>query len=71
MSNKRFLADYLSEAELAAEFEKSEKTLRRWRRQRRGPPYVQGPGGVLYPIAEGRQWLRDNLIQPQRAAKAS
>ena len=68
---RRFLAGYLNEEELAAEFRRSIQTLRRWRRQRKGPPYVTDPGGEpLYPIDEGREWLRNNLVQP-RVAKAS
>ncbi len=64
---KRFLAGYLTADEFAAEIKRTEQTLRRWRRKKRGPPYVEGPGGVLYPLEEGREWLRSNLVQPQRA----
>jgi hypothetical protein len=56
---KRILDDYVDEEELAQEFEVTVGTLRRWRRRKIGPPWVRGPGGVIYPIAEGRQWLRD------------
>jgi hypothetical protein len=56
---ERILDGYVDEEELAQEFEVTVQTLRRWRRRKIGPPWVRGPGGVIYPIAEGRQWLRD------------
>jgi hypothetical protein len=56
---KRILDGYVDEEELAQEFEVTVQTLRRWRRRKIGPPWVRGPGGVIYPVAEGRQWLRD------------
>jgi hypothetical protein len=56
---KRILDGYVDEDELAQEFAVTVQTLRRWRRRKQGPPWVKGPGGVIYPIAEGRQWLRD------------
>jgi hypothetical protein len=56
---KRILDGYVDEDELAQEFEVTVQTLRRWRRRKTGPPWVRGPGGVIYPIAEGRRWLRN------------
>jgi transposase-like protein len=61
------LNGYVDEEDLAQEFGVTKQTVRRWRRQMRGPPWGLTPGGVRYPIAEGREWLRDNLITSQRA----
>ena len=58
----RILDGYVDEQDLAQEFEVTVQTVRRWRRRKQGPPWVKTPGGVRYPIAESREWLRDNLI---------
>jgi hypothetical protein len=68
VERERILAGYLGEEELAAEFQVSVQTLRRWRRQRTGPPFTRVGAAVLYPVDLGRQWLRGN-VQPR--AKAS
>jgi hypothetical protein len=60
----RFLDGYASEEEAAQEFNVTSQTMRRWRRLRKGPPWVMTPGGVKYPIEEGRQWLRNNTFRP-------
>jgi hypothetical protein len=65
---RRILEGYLDGDEAVEEFRKSEQTLRRWRRQRIGPPFVDGPLGPLYPIAEGREWLRSQIIRPRKTA---
>ena len=62
---KRILEGYLDEDEAATEFGKTKQTLRSWRRKRIGPPWVDSPLGALYPIAEGRDYLRSNIIQPR------
>jgi hypothetical protein len=67
LPRRRILEGYLDEDEAAAEFGKTKQTLRRWRRQRVGPPFVDSPLGPLYPIAEGREYLRRNTVQPRSA----
>jgi hypothetical protein len=62
-TTKRILDGYLTQDEAVEEFGKKKQTLRRWRRQRIGPPWVDSPLGPLYPIAEGRDYLRRNLVQ--------
>jgi hypothetical protein len=62
---RRILEGYLDEDEAAEEFDKSKQTLRSWRRKRIGPPWVDSPLGPLYPIAEGRDYLRRNTVQPR------
>jgi len=61
----RVLEGYADESELAAEFNVAVQTLRSWRRRGAGPPWVKGPGGILYPVADAREWLRGNLVQPR------
>jgi hypothetical protein len=51
--------------ELAQEFGISLKTARTWRRQKKGPPWVRVPGGIIYPIDLSREWLRSRLSQPR------
>jgi len=63
--SRRILDGYLDEDEAVAEFGKTKQTLRRWRRRGVGPPYVNTPLGPLYPIAEGRDYLRRNIVQPR------
>jgi hypothetical protein len=64
-TTKHILEGYLDEDEAAQEFGKAKQTLRSWRRKRIGPPWVDSPLGPLYPIAEGRDYLRRNLVQPR------
>ncbi len=52
------LDDYLTEAELARELDRSKRTLERWRRLRTGPvPTICG-NKVLYAVDDVRKWLR-------------
>jgi len=59
------LEGYADENQVAREFDVSIQTFRAWRRRGAGPPYVKGPGGVLYSIEEARAWLRRSLVQPR------
>jgi len=60
------LADYLSEGEVAEAIEKTTKTLRNWRAQRVGPPWVRLGRQVYYRKAAFGEWLRDCEQQPVR-----
>ena len=52
------LDDYLTEADLARELDKSKRTLERWRRLRIGPtPTIVG-NRILYAITDVQIWLR-------------
>lgn len=55
---KAVLADYLTEAELARELDKSKRTLERWRRLRIGPTPTICGNKILYAITDVRIWLR-------------
>jgi hypothetical protein len=64
------LDGYHDEDQASREFRRSKQTLRSWRRLRKGPPWVKGPFGPLYPIAEGREWLRQNIIRARDKSAA-
>ena len=58
MANTEILDDYLTELVLAEQFDKSERTLQRWRRLRIGPtPTIVG-NKVLYAVDDVKAWLR-------------
>jgi hypothetical protein len=58
------LDEMLSTAEMARELERSEVTLKRWRAQRVGPPWIRRGRLVLYPLGKAREWLRKGEITP-------
>jgi hypothetical protein len=65
MTERTLLSGYLDEDEAAREFRRTKQTLRRWRRQKIGPPWADTPAGPFYPIADGQQWLRASHVQPR------
>ena len=59
MTNTAILDDYVTEHALAVQFDKSERTLQRWRRLRIGPtPTIVG-NKILYAVDDVRTWLRE------------
>jgi hypothetical protein len=63
------LAGYLSEEELAAELDKHERTIKRWRKLGIGPPYVERGRDVEYPIEGTRDWLAAGGTRQTRTTK--
>ena len=55
---KTVLDDYLTEADLARELDKSKRTLERWRRLRIGPTPTTVGNRILYAISDVQIWLR-------------
>jgi hypothetical protein len=51
------LSNKLTTSELATELKRSPETLIRWRRTRRGPPYLRVEGRVLYDRVKVEAWL--------------
>lgn len=51
------LTDRLTPAALAAELGRTVATLKRWRRNRQGPPYFRVHGRVLYDRKRVEAWL--------------
>ena len=62
----RALADYFHESELATEIKKTLRTLRAWRKSRKGPPWTLLGGTVIYRREAFRKWLLDQEQQPVR-----
>jgi hypothetical protein len=70
----------ISEERLAAELNRSETTLRRWRKRGTGPPYVPVGRDIHYRIAAVEAWLiareqgsppPDDPVTPQRRRRLS
>jgi DNA-binding transcriptional MerR regulator len=60
------LGDYLSEEKFAAELGVSIRTLRNWRQQRYGPPFVTIGKKIVYGKSSGLAWLQSQERQPLR-----
>lgn len=52
----------LTELELAKKIKKSRATLKRWRRERRGPPYIRIEGQVRYDDDRVDAWLDSHEV---------
>jgi hypothetical protein len=59
------LAGYITAEELAVELNKSPLTLRRWRRSKRGPPFIRTGREVFYSRESVRRWLERLESKPQ------
>lgn len=56
------LSHKLTTDELARELKRSPATIIRWRRERRGPPYIRLQGRVLYDRSQVESWMLSNTI---------
>jgi hypothetical protein len=59
-STENLLADYWTEAELAEQVRRSERTVARWRDQKIGPPATLMGREWIYYKGSARSWLRSN-----------
>jgi hypothetical protein len=59
------LEDYVAEDDLAAEFDKNPRTLKRWRDTGEGPPHLRIGHAIYYRRSAVRDWL---LKREQEAA---
>lgn len=57
------LSGKLTTEELAKELHRNPKTLIRWRRQRRGPPWIRIQGRVLYDRKHVEAWIEKQLVE--------
>jgi hypothetical protein len=64
------LKDYLTEEALAREIGITIRTLRRWRKERQGPPITHVGRKVVYSIEGLRRWLAANEREMPRAKRA-
>jgi hypothetical protein len=63
---RKRIPGYTPETETAEELNVSVRTLRKWRQQGMGPPYVKFARQIHYPN-EGRiAWLRRQEVEPVR-----
>jgi hypothetical protein len=70
------LDNHLTDKELAEALKKKtgfgcERTLRKWREQRVGPPWTKFGKAILYPIDGFEAWLRSQVQQPVRSRRAA
>ena len=70
------LNDHRTEKELASQLKDRTgfgcvRTLRKWREQRIGPPWIKFGKTILYPIADFEAWLRAQVQQPVRSRRAA
>jgi hypothetical protein len=63
------LQDYHTEESLAREIGVTIRTLRRWRKERQGPPITHVGRKVVYSIEGLRRWLAANEQQMPRARR--
>jgi hypothetical protein len=59
---------YIPEAEIAAELNLSPRTLRKWRAQGEGPPFIKIGRRIFYRDASRETWLRQQEREPVRSA---
>jgi hypothetical protein len=52
------LANYMTEDQAAAALGRTRRTLREWRKQETGPPYIKHIKLVLYPVDGFAAWLK-------------
>jgi len=65
------LRNYVTEETLAPELGVTIRTLRRWRRERRGPPITHIGRQVRYSIEGLHRWLAANEQSMPRARRAA
>ncbi len=59
--------DLISECELASELNRTERTVKRWRNERIGPPFIQIGRETLYRRDAVRDWLLSKETAQARA----
>lgn len=65
------LSDYIREKALAAQLNKSVRTLERWRRERIGPPVTLIGGTCWYRVKTVIRWLQDQEQKPLKPLRTS
>ena len=68
---RRVLHGYLTRAELAAEFNISDRTVARWDAEGTGPPRVLVGRRPYYGITSARTWVASRVRAPLRAHRKS
>ena len=71
LAQRRLLADYFSEKELAQEIGRAPRTLQEWRAKRIGPPYTRIGRADYYAKDQFHKWLASNTQTQVRARRRS
>jgi hypothetical protein len=77
MANTNILDDYAEPSQVAADFNKCERTILRWMAQPDGLPYAKIGNKRLVHIPSAREWILKRVRQPnargsnRRSAKAA
>lgn len=66
MTHEKILSEYIEEAALAAEFDVSTRTIRRYRNLPNGLPHVRLGGRILYHVDAVRKWIKALERHPNR-----
>ena len=66
---KGVLDDHDDEDTTAKELNVSKRTLRRWRQEGKGPPYVGFARQIYYPQEERKAWLKSLIVRPVRSRR--
>jgi hypothetical protein len=70
-SKPAFLADYDTEEETASGLGVCVKTLRNWRRDKKGPPFTVVAERIYYSKPSREKWLRELERTPARSTKSN
>ena len=66
MASVQLLDDYYRQPELAKEIDRSERTLQRWRRERRGPVVTLIGNKPYYHVTDVKDWLKAQRQVPEQ-----
>jgi hypothetical protein len=58
------LAGYTDERQTADDLGVGLRTLRKWRQQGKGPPYVKFARQIHYPLEYLEAWLKRHVVEP-------
>jgi Helix-turn-helix domain len=58
------LDGYTDERQIAEDLGVGLRTLRKWRQQGKGPPYVKFARQIHYPLEYLEAWLKRHVVQP-------
>jgi hypothetical protein len=71
MPKGKVLDGYLTEDQQAAALHVVPRTLRSWRKDGEGPPYLKIGWRIFYPLTGSAAWLKANEQAPVRSERAA
>ena len=66
-ADDELLAGYWSETQFAKQIRRARRTLKLWRANGMGPPFVTVGVAVLYPKSSAAEWLASLVRQPSKS----